>query len=170
MKTKLKQNIIALKQGAVLLKELSDEAFVTSEQTVFESTIGGHFRHNLDHYNCFLKGIKNGHVDYSERERNRLIEENRSYALAEINQIQLGLTGLLQTEGYPHICIECNVGHGLAISSIQRELEFLLSHTIHHYAIIVIMCRLQGVNIDDEFGVDPSTLDYRAELNQKCVH
>jgi hypothetical protein len=45
-------------------------------------------------------------------------------------------------------------------SSIGRELQFLLSHTIHHYALIALALRLQGYEPSAEFGVAPSTLQY----------
>ncbi len=29
-------------------------------------------------------------------------------------------------------------------TSFVRELELLLSHTVHHYALVAVMCRLEG--------------------------
>ena len=45
-------------------------------------------------------------------------------------------------------------------SSIARELQSLLSHTVHHYAFIAVALRLQGVEPASDFGVAPSTLEY----------
>jgi hypothetical protein len=45
-------------------------------------------------------------------------------------------------------------------SSIARELQSLLSHTVHHYALIAIALRLQGIEPSAEFGVAPSTLEH----------
>jgi len=57
----------------------------------------------------------------------------------------------------------------LASTSIKRELAFLLSHTIHHYAIVAIICRLQGLSVEDDFGIAPSTLRHRAaQLKAPC--
>jgi hypothetical protein len=52
---------------------------------------------------------------------------------------------------------------------MARELEFLLSHTVHHYAIVAILCRLQGIAVDDGFGVAPSTLRHRTESETPCA-
>jgi hypothetical protein len=41
---------------------------------------------------------------------------------------------------------------------VGRELQYLLSHTIHHYAIIGSILRAQGVEPGPDFGVAPSTL------------
>jgi hypothetical protein len=46
-------------------------------------------------------------------------------------------------------------------SSVSRELQFLLSHTVHHYALIAMTLRAAGVELDEELGVAPSTLAYQ---------
>ena len=52
-----------------------------------------------------------------------------------------------------------------ADSSVERELQVLLSHTVHHYALIAVALRLHGHPVDEEFGVAPSTLRYWASLD-----
>jgi uncharacterized damage-inducible protein DinB len=52
-------------------------------------------------------------------------------------------------------------------SSYQRELLYNLEHSIHHQAIIKVALRtLRSVEIDENFGVAPSTIRYRLSLNQ----
>ena len=46
-------------------------------------------------------------------------------------------------------------------SSIGRELGFLLSHTIHHCALIAVMMRLRGLATPPGFGVAPATMRHR---------
>jgi len=43
-------------------------------------------------------------------------------------------------------------------STVKRELQYLQAHTIHHYALIALILRIQGITPHDEFGVAPSTL------------
>jgi hypothetical protein len=43
-------------------------------------------------------------------------------------------------------------------SSVTRELQALLSHTVHHYALIALMLQLNGFEVPEELGVAPSTL------------
>ena len=50
-----------------------------------------------------------------------------------------------------------------APSSLARELQFLTSHTIHHFAVIALILRAMDVEVDREFGVAPSTLRYWTE-------
>ena len=45
-------------------------------------------------------------------------------------------------------------------SSINRELQYLVAHTVHHYALIGFILRLQGIVPPEDFGIAPSTLQH----------
>jgi len=45
-------------------------------------------------------------------------------------------------------------------SSLQRELTYLHSHTVHHIAQISLALRVMGIKIDDQMGIAPATLTY----------
>ncbi|NIP97468.1 MAG: hypothetical protein GWO24_30170, partial [Akkermansiaceae bacterium] len=47
---------------------------------------------------------------------------------------------------------------------LGRELQFLVSHTVHHFAMIGGICRALGVALEDDFGVAPSTIRHRVQL------
>jgi hypothetical protein len=49
-------------------------------------------------------------------------------------------------------------------SSLGRELQFLSSHTTHHYALIKLLLDDTGVGLGPEFGVAPSTLAWQRVL------
>ena len=51
-------------------------------------------------------------------------------------------------------------GDVLSQSTFARELQFLASHTVHHYALISIASRMQGIMPAEGFGIAPSTLKY----------
>ena len=48
-------------------------------------------------------------------------------------------------------------------SSLDRELQSLISHTVHHYALIAMLLRVSGRQPAADFGVAPSTLRYWEE-------
>ena len=54
-------------------------------------------------------------------------------------------------------------------STGRRELQFLLSHTIHHYALIAVICNHLGVPLDPAFGVAPSTLRFQQQQGVTCA-
>jgi hypothetical protein len=43
---------------------------------------------------------------------------------------------------------------------VGRELAFVLSHTVHHNALIAIMAQTLGVPVPARFGYAPSTIAY----------
>jgi hypothetical protein len=54
-------------------------------------------------------------------------------------------------------------------SSLRRELQFLISHTIHHYALIATLCARDGFELPADFGVAPSTLWFRNSRDAQCA-
>lgn len=158
-----------LKQGEALLRYLHDDEYTHCLPSVFGNSIGVHIRHNLDHYACFLAGLPSGRIDYTARQRNTRIETKRTDALAEFARVGRAFETLDMTGGVLRVRSESNPDNALTSSSMARELEFLMSHTVHHYAIVAILCRLQGIAVDDGFGVAPSTLRHRAECEPSCA-
>ncbi len=158
-----------LKQGEALLRRLHDDEYARCLPSVFGSSIGAHIRHNLDHYACFLAGLPGGRIDYTARPRNTRIETKRTDALAEFARVARAFETLDMTGGVLRVRSESNPDSAPTSSSMARELEFLMSHTVHHYAIVAILCRLQGIAMDDGFGVAPSTLRHRAECEPSCA-
>ncbi len=164
MLARIRDNLLALEQGAQLLDRLDDAAYRRAMQPVFGSSIGAHMRHNLDHYACLLDGIKSGAVDYGARERKLETEQDRAAARHEFARIARALAALdagAARQATLRVRREADENAEAVASSLERELDFLMSHTIHHYAIVAILCRLQAIEIPDDFGVAPSTLRFR---------
>jgi len=49
-------------------------------------------------------------------------------------------------------------------SNVGRELAYCAGHAIHHYAIIRLICSHLGIEVPKEFGIAPSTLQFRASV------
>ena len=60
----LQTNIDALEEGSALLALLNPDQYMQGYKPVFQSTIGAHFRHVLEHYRCFLKQYSSGELCY----------------------------------------------------------------------------------------------------------
>lgn len=155
-------NVDVLRQGADLLSRLDD--------TTYRRAIGPQLRHTLDFYVSFLRGLPEGRVDYDTRERDPRVESSRRIArerfaaiivaLEEIAPEQTSRPLQVRTEadtlapGEPEWCP----------SSVRRELQFLLSHTVHHNALVKELLRARGRVVDARFGVAPSTLEHQARV------
>ncbi len=76
-----------LRQGESLLCVLDDEKYTRKLRPAFNSAIGGHYRHCLDHFQSLLDGLDADEVNYDHRKRDPRIENDRKFALAETHRI-----------------------------------------------------------------------------------
>src|SRR5215831_8308288 len=70
-----------LTQGENLLAELENDNYTNRLPTAFNASIGGHYRHCLDHFRSLLNAAHSGDLNYDHRERGTLIEHDRFAAL-----------------------------------------------------------------------------------------
>lgn len=165
MNTLVAANIACLEQGLAFLNSLPPGRYGESCPEVFGSSIGGHMRHNVDHCAALLAGLPDGEVDYDARERNPAIEVEPQAAAGVLLKLREGFEALAETDLDQPLRIRMDDGGGSdwSATSLRRELQFLLSHTIHHYALMVSIAARQGMqSFPEGFGVAPSTLSYQA--------
>lgn len=145
-----------------VLDAITEEIFARDRPD--HQPIGAHLRHALDHLICFVRGLPEGIVDYDSRDRDVALESDlklfrkvlhesmdaiRSIPAARLGDvIQVRQTASLATEP-----LTLN-------STVERELVFLSSHTIHHLALVVQFCREEGVNLPDGTELAYSTSAY----------
>jgi hypothetical protein len=159
----LRSLIAELERGVAIIRGIDVETFRATENG--GGSIGAHFRHNLDFVNSFLNGIAERRIDYNARARDAMVETRPSYA---VEQMQFAVRRLdsLEPEIFDRIVMvrsEINENFWHA-SSIAREIEFLHSHTVHHYALIARL--MPSLPVSGTFGVAPSTLRFRAAANR----
>ena len=167
MNTLIEANLICLEQGISFLETLPADIYSRKCNAVFGSSIGGHFRHNIDHYLAFMEGFESSRIDYDARERSDRMEENPLEASRKMAGVASFLRGIGNEDLDKSLSIRMDDGGDCTWSktSLRRELQFLLSHTIHHYALVVaIATRYKVDEFPEKFGVAPSTLRYRQAL------
>lgn len=159
------ESIRLLDEGRDLLHGLADDIY-TAAPPISLGTVGGHVRHCLDFYRCFLRGLGDGRVDYDARSRDRAVEESRQRALEVLGEVSEGLERVsAEVEDRRLAAVRGSFGGATAdASTVGRELQFLASHTVHHFALIGALLRVQGVDPGPDFGVAPSTLEHRRRL------
>lgn len=167
----IEANVAMLKEGLSLLRKLDDGNYNADCRPAFRSTVGAHFRHLLEHYQCFLKSFESGTVCYDSRARDGALEQNRAYAI-EVMEHLISQLDHLNTES----SVLANTVSALYVndqqspetveSTLQREVLFLQSHTVHHYAMIAAMCRIHGIEVAENFGVAIATQVF--EANNRC--
>lgn len=148
---------------------IGDQPFWDVPQGMEPHRVCSHFRHVVEFYECFLEGLRDSLVDYSARKRDPRLEGSRAICAERICGIIRGLDThpALHTEGWVRVRMEDEAGVELEdpymMSSVSRELMMLSSHTIHHFALIGVTLRAHGVEVDADFGMAVSTLQYRKQ-------
>ena len=160
-------NLHYLRQAQALLDRLDDLCFAEPAKCFYQSSIGGHLRHCLEHYQSFLDGMESGRIDYDARERDVILETQIAAAREKVDEIIAALETLASRDLSQTLEVKMDCGGDeipWQASVAGRELQFLVSHTVHHFAMIGGICHAHGVEVDDGFGVAPSTLRHRMEV------
>ena len=157
-----------LLQGLSLLFQLHDRQFAWIAREPFHASIGGHFRHVLEHFHCLIEGLPAGQVNYDARRRNPRIENEVSFASIATCDILRAI----KRWSPETLDRNCKTLSGVAYSgpptlldsNVGRELAYCAAHAIHHYAIVRLICHEIGITVPPEFGVAPSTLRHLSSV------
>jgi len=167
MENLIRANLHYLSQAESLLERMDDGCFAAPAPGFYNSSVGGHLRHCIEHYQAFLAGMEDGKVDYDCRARDERLEQRTGEAVDRVRGIKAAMERLA-ANGVPAsllVKMDCGVEEiEWQSSTIGRELQFLVSHTVHHYAMIGGICRDLGVEMEADFGVAPSTVRHRAAM------
>ncbi len=163
----IETNCALLRQGQQAMA-LDDAALYRPDPSAPGGSIGAHFRHVLEHYTGFFSGLATGRIDYDARARDAALESDAALARAAaeqiIEQLQRCPAALADQPVQVNVAV-ATTSHGRpqwTDSTIARELAYLMSHTVHHYALIALHARQRGIELGEEFGVAPSTIEYRS--------
>ena len=155
----------SIEQCGQLLRLISAESYVDSSRGT--SSVGAHVRHILDRFHCFLAGMPVGSIDYDARNRDKSIENNpdaATFALVSVCR-RIETMAALDDLGTA-ITVRESVHHqGPAVtmsSTVGRELMGLVIHSIHHLAIIALIVKSYGYEMDSDFGKAASTILYES--------
>jgi uncharacterized damage-inducible protein DinB len=153
-----------LQQLDHFLGQIEEKQYNTPLPLFSESTVGMHVRHIIEFYQCLVKGVQHGEMDYDARERSHLQETNIEYAKECIQNVLIDF-GMMQTN--KPILLKAEQKSAMQKldieSNIYRELLYVIEHTIHHLAIIKMGCMsaFPGIQFHRDFGVAYSTIKFR---------
>jgi hypothetical protein len=152
-----------LRQAAALLERIDDRTYAEGGRAPDVSPVGVHLRHMIDHYRAFFSGLPAGRIDYDARMRQTAMETDRRLALATVLGLAGDLEAIDESTGAREILVSSRSAGDSSEpdwsrSTVKRELQFLVSHTVHHFALIKPMLQQEGVVVDEQFGYAPSTL------------
>jgi uncharacterized damage-inducible protein DinB len=117
--------------------------------------------------------VETGRLNYDRRERGTLVESSRACAAEQIEAAVSDLAWLPSGALARPLTVSVTMSSGdepiEMESSVGRELAFVLSHTIHHNAIVNAMVRTLGGWLPERFGYAPSTVRYLERTAAACA-
>jgi hypothetical protein len=129
----------------------------------FAGPVGAHLRHVIEHYEALVDGLRIGVADYDGRPRDRQLEASATLARHRLVALRYRL-GQCTPEmlDWPVQVL----GQGGAVgdfdfsvaSSLGRELAFLASHAVHHFALLAVHLQQHGLAVPAHFGKAPGTV------------
>ena len=132
------------------------------------ATLGAHFRHHLDYLEALARGLPAGTIDYDDRARDARCETDRDYAIARSRRLEGLLAALAESsDAYGsrtvqvRECCDPESSPEWLASSVAREVQAVLSHSVHHFAILVALGRAAGLTADAAPSLAPSTRRHR---------
>ena len=154
-----------LRQGRDLLSTVDTDTFTWKDQQGCGASIGMHYRHVLEHFQCLLEGLATGEINYDHRLRSTELEESVAAAMLATDGL-IDRFGALSGETLRG---ECSVSYSVRTtedaeeevrSTLAREVMFCVGHATHHYALLKPLCAKLGVRLPYDFGFAPSTLKH----------
>jgi hypothetical protein len=113
-------------------------------------------------YQLIINQSDKNEVDYSNRNRDIVIETSTKYAIDCLQKIQ---EEVVQKDRI--LYVKNNEEEVAVLSSYNREIVYCAEHLIHHMALIkVALQETAPYTITNAFGVAPSTLKYRKQCAQ----
>ena len=167
MKPISEANIEILNQLKSVLAQFDNFDYKRGLKILNDVSIGQHTRHIIEFYQCLFNGYEINTINYDSRNRDLQIESDLEYALSNIELIIEKLGSKLDDSS---IDLEVSIGYGnntTVSTTFQRELTYLIEHTIHHLAImnIAITGVFPAIIIPKHFGVAFSTIQFQHSQN-----
>ena len=123
-------------------------------------TVGEHVRHALDHARALLVLNEGDDLTYDTRLRGTAVETHADVAASEIERVCDELDDLGGAPDRPirlHLIAEAGERPSQLVSTLGREVAFVIQHTIHHCALIALLLERRGIATPTRFGYAPST-------------
>ena len=150
-----------LDQMATMLMDVPVSVYTARPLPGVSGSIGEHVRHALDHIAAVAGARFPEALTYDRRERGTAVESDTGAALRAIWRLKAALTMVDGTNIDQSITVTAVLSHGDAPvsmrSTLRRELAFVISHTVHHQALIAMLLAVAGRQVPDSFGLAPST-------------
>jgi hypothetical protein len=124
--------------------------------------MGSHLRHVMEHHEALMLPAESASVDYDVCQRDAALEASSHVARSGRHALQRTLTATSAARFAQPLLVKRQGGiegecRFRGASSRGREVAFVASHTIHHFAFLATHCQQQGIPTPEGFGKAPAT-------------
>ncbi|MCB0494832.1 MAG: hypothetical protein KDC79_01735 [Cyclobacteriaceae bacterium] len=153
-----------LSQVEFVIEQIREDDYTKPVDVFNHSTIGQHFRHTLEFFQCLMEGYEKGVISYDKRKHDKRIEEDKILALKLIEETNRFIDSCnFDKPLVMEVNYELSDGGDIMVNTnMAREITYNIEHAIHHMAIIKIGLNVicPYVELPYGFGVAVSTLRY----------
>jgi hypothetical protein len=146
---------------AAVVDSLSDTQYSDSGVPGISGSVGGHVRHCLDHVRALERALDSGVVNYDARDRDLRVEIDRTLAWSLLHaarrRVELLPASVLSRPIVVQTRLHATTAPVEVLSSLEREVSFVIAHTIHHCATIAVLAGVTRERLPERFGLAPST-------------
>lgn len=148
-----------LRELQELLSLLDPKEFTSSDPALENASLGQHFRHIIELFECLVNGYDIGLVDYDKRQRALILENDRFAGISKLEEI-------ISKIGRPDKVLEltalADAENSMSMpTNYHRELLYNLEHLIHHEAIMKAgLKKCPNIRLPEFFGYAPSTIKF----------
>jgi hypothetical protein len=161
MAAPVKPLVALLDEMRRLIARLDDDTYRRPAPGRTSGGVGGHVRHCLDHIGALVSATRTGVCEYDRRHRGTEVETCRAAAVRQILELSERLLTFDASMLDEPLLVESQIDPAGAMiltrSSVCREVAFLISHTIHHNAIVAQLLRARGEDVGERFGMAAAT-------------
>jgi uncharacterized damage-inducible protein DinB len=150
-----------LDELAAALGELTAEVYTARPMAPVSGSIGEHVRHALDHVAALVHAGYPAVLTYDHRERGTVVETDVDSAIGHAFRLKSALDQFARRDLDEPVQVTSKVSPDHSVtgwSTLTRELAFVVSHTIHHQAMIAVLLACHGHAVSGTFGFAPATL------------
>jgi DinB superfamily len=153
----LEEQIGMLRQ---LLLDIPEEDYARPLELIGQSSIGQHTRHIIELLQVLHNGFENSMINYADRKRDVLLENNPQLAVEALDQFN---SLLALADKNLNLVVEDNEGVKTLINTtFYRELLHNTEHAIHHMALIKVALRILQRDITHpNFGMAYATIQHK---------
>jgi len=149
------------------LDQINNIQYTTPIETLDGATIGQHTRHVVEHFQCLVKSITSGKVNYDDRTRDLDLESNILSCIEAIEVVKKDMD---------HPDFELNVMQDFIKSDLPmddikssyfREVLYNIDHLVHHQALLKIgLLELKPtMHMSEHFGYADATIKYKKHVH-----